>query len=57
MSKHFTRNIYPLYSKEKVNKAAERIAESIRNNLPINPEDEVIIENWRASHTHVLDTW
>ncbi len=57
MSKHFTKNIYPLYSKEKVNKAAERIAESIRNGSDINPEDEAIIENWRASHTHVLDTW
>lgn len=51
------RLIYPEYSKEAVNKAAKNIVTSLQNNYPINSDDELIIENWRASHTHVLNTW
>lgn len=51
------RLIYPIYTKEAVNKAAKRIVSSLNNDQIIDPSDEEIIENWRASHTHVLNTW
>lgn len=54
MSKNDRRLIYPLYSKEKVNKAAQNL---ISSHGEIDPSDETIIENWRASHTHILNTW
>lgn len=54
MSNNDRRLIYPLYSKEKVNKAAQNL---ISVNGAINIEDESIVENWRASHAHVLNTW
>ena len=49
--------ISPSFSKGAVNKAAKNIANAINNNEEINPIDEKIVENWRASHTHVLNTW
>ena len=51
------RLIYPTYSKESVNKAAKAIVMALSKQEQINPNDECIIENWRASHTHVLNTW
>ena len=49
--------IYPLFSKEKVNNAAKKVEESLRNGEQIDNSLEEIIENWRASHTHVLNVW
>lgn len=49
--------IFPLYSKEKVNNAAKKVEESLRNGSQIDSSLEEIIENWRASHTHVLNVW
>ena len=49
--------IYPKYSKNKVNDVAKKIVESLQNNVPLDKFDEEIIENWRAAHTHVLNTW
>lgn len=58
MERDMNRNlIYPLFSKSAVNAAAKNIVDAQNSNLPINPDDEIIIENWRASHTHVLNTW
>lgn len=51
------RLIYPEYSKGAVNRAAKNISSSINNGQEINLEDEIIVENWRASHIHVLNTW
>lgn len=58
MSNHSKRNlIYPVFSKNKVNNAAKNIVKCTNNNNPLNSIDEEIIENWRASHTHVLNVW
>ena len=58
MERDMNRNlIYPLFSKSAVNAAAKNIVDAQNSNVPINPDDEIIIENWRASHTHVLNTW
>lgn len=52
------RQIYPKYSKQKVNNSAKNIGLDIRtHNGSISAEDEEIVENWRASHTHILNTW
>ena len=57
MSNNDRRLIYPEYSKSMVNKAAKNIVASLNDGATINEKDELIIENWRASHTHVLNTW
>ena len=58
MSNNSKRNlIYPVFSKNKVNNAAKNIVKCTNNNTPLNSIDEEIIENWRASHTHVLNVW
>ena len=49
--------IFPLYSKEKVNNAAKKVEKYLRNGEQIDNSLEEIIENWRASHTHVLNVW
>ena len=46
------RLIYPEYSNHQVRKAGEKI----RTNS-LTPKDEEIVENWRSSHNHVLNTW
>ena len=52
------RQIYPLYSKQKVNNCANNIGRDIREHHGfISSEDEKVVENWRASHTHILNTW
>ena len=52
------RQIYPLYSKQKVNNSANNIGIDMReHNGIISAEDEKVVENWRASHTHILNTW
>ncbi len=51
------RLIYPLNSKASVNRAAKNIVYALQNGNTTNEEDELIIENWRASHAHVLNTW
>ena len=38
------RLIYPIYTKEAVNKAAKRIVSSLNNDQIIDPSDEEIIE-------------
>lgn len=52
MPKHDKRLIYPQYPKNQVRRAGE----SVRNGN-LNPEAEKIIENWRCSHNHILNTW
>lgn len=52
------RQIYPLYSKQKVNNCAKNIGRNIREHHGfISSEDEEVVENWRASHTHIINTW
>ena len=52
------RQIYPEYSRQKVNNSAKNIGISIKEYNDIaSSEDEEVVENWRASHTHVLNTW
>ena len=52
------RQIYPEYSKQKVNLCAKNIGRDKReHNGIVSSEDEKVVENWRASHTHILNTW
>lgn len=51
------RLVHPKFSKENVNKAAKNIAKCLQEKTPIEEQDEKIVENWRTSHTHVLNTW
>ena len=52
------RQIYPEYSKQKVNNSAKNIGIDMReHNGIVSAEDEKVVENWRASHTHILNTW
>lgn len=52
------RQIYPIYSKQKINNSAKNIAKDlIEHDGIISSDDEKLVENWRASHTHVLNTW
>lgn len=51
------RQIVPRFSKNKVNKAAERISLALNKGQEIDINDEEIVENWRASHAHILNTW
>lgn len=52
MSKADSRLISPKYSKTQVNNAGEHV-----RSKKLTEEDEKIIENWRSSHNHVLNTW
>ena len=52
MSKNDKRLIFPEYTKAQVHKAGELVRKEI-----ITPETERIIENWRSSHNHILNTW
>lgn len=47
-----SREIYPRYSKSAVNRAGEAVR---RNCLTV--DHLAVIENWRASHTHILNTF
>ncbi|MBN1784029.1 MAG: RelA/SpoT domain-containing protein [Alphaproteobacteria bacterium] len=44
--------IYPIFSKKRVDLAGKNVRENTATR-----EDYDIIENWRASHVHVLNTW
>ena len=52
MSKADSSLISPKYSKTQVNNAGEHV-----RSKKLTEEDEKIIENWRSSHNHVLNTW
>ena len=52
------RQIYPEYSRQRVNNSAKNIGICKReHNGVVSADDEKIVENWRASHTHILNTW
>lgn len=51
------RNIEPLFSLKQVDKAANNARTALMSNLNVAAEDEEIIENRRASHAHILNTW
>ena len=52
------RQIYPIYPKQKINNCAKNIGISKRkHNGIVSAADEEVVENWRASHTHVINTW
>lgn len=57
MPRQDRRQIFPVYSKNAVDRAWNNIKNAKQNNLPVVKEDEDIIENWRASHAHILNTW
>lgn len=44
--------IYPTYSKKRVSKAGNAVRQGVES-----PEDVDVIENWRASHNYVLNTF
>lgn len=47
-----SRDIKPHYSRNQVNKAGKNI-----RNKNYSVDDLVIINNWRAAHNHILNTW
>lgn len=49
--------IYPTYPKSAVNRAAKNLTMAMIEQKDLPKQDEQIIENWRASHSHVLNTW
>ena len=52
------RQIHPLYSKKRINECAKNIGISIKDhNGFVSAEDEIVVENWRASHAHIINTW
>ncbi len=52
------RQIYPLYSKQRINNCAKNISRDLNQHHGIcSAEDEKVVENWRASHTHIINTW
>lgn len=46
------KDIEPEHSKSRVNQAGDSIREETAT-----PEDMLVIENWRASHNHILNSW
>lgn len=52
MSNKDARLIFPKYTKTQVRKAGD----AVRSNS-LTQEQEKIIENWRSSHNHILNTW
>lgn len=52
MQKKDKRLIYPEYTKSRVKKAGD----AIRSNS-LTEQDEKVVENWRSSHNHILNTW
>ena len=57
MPKQDRRQIYPKFSKKEINKAASNLGRTLKEHGFISASDEDIVENWRASHTHILNTW
>ncbi len=51
------RDVFPLFSSSQYHSAAKRIRRAIRDNTVISIKDEEIVENWRASHRHILNAW
>lgn len=51
------RLIIPMYRPSKVRRAGNNVKKALKNNNRISQDDEIIIENWRASHNHILNTW
>lgn len=51
------RQIFPSFSKGAVDRAAARISRALNNGEKIDKNDEEIVENWRASHAHIINTW
>lgn len=51
------RQIFPRFSKNAVNKASKSISLALNEGREIDKNDEEIVENWRASHAHILNTW
>lgn len=47
-----SRDTYPEYTKKRVNKAGDNVRSKAATN-----EDLLVIENWRASHNHILNSW
>lgn len=56
MPKQDRRQIYPKFSKKEINKAASNLGRTLKEHGFISASDEDIVENWRASHTHILNT-
>lgn len=51
------RNVEPQFSLEQVDAAAENARKALRTGEIVSAQDEEIIENRRASHAHILNTW
>lgn len=55
--KNDPREVFPIYCKSAYHLAAKRIRRAHREGINLQPEDEEKVENWRASHRHVLNAW
>lgn len=51
------REVFPLYRNSAYHLAAKRIRKALRNGTDLQQEDEEKVENWRASHRHILNAW
>jgi len=51
------RLIVPLNRRVVVRRAGNNVRNALKNDFRVSAEDEAIIENWRASHNHILNTW
>lgn len=57
VSKKDPRDIFPIHSRSKYHSTAKRIRRALNANQPPEDDDVNIVENWRASHRHILNVW
>ena len=57
VSKKDPRDIFPIHSRSKYHSTAKRIRRALNANQPPEDNDVNIVENWRASHRHILNVW
>ena len=57
ISKKDPRDIFPLHARSKYHSTAKRIRRALNANQTPEEKDIDIVENWRASHRHILNVW
>ena len=56
-SKKDPRDVFPIFSRSKYHSTAKRIRRALKSNQSPEDKDIDIVENWRASHRHILNVW
>ena len=57
ISKKDPRDVFPVYSRSKYHSTAKRIRRALNDKQNPSDDDIDIVENWRASHRHILNVW